>query len=94
MQVKLLNAAHYGSPQDRTRVIIWAAQFGLPMPYYPIPTHILLKSNVGVPRKVSTIGQIPFARRRENDEINFAPFREVTVKNAIGDLVSVYTRLI
>ena len=40
-QVKMgvLQAGHYGVPQNRVRVFIWAAQNGLPLPEYPVPTH-------------------------------------------------------
>ena len=40
-QVKqaVLQAAFYGVPQRRWRVIIWAAQKGVRMPHFPSPTH-------------------------------------------------------
>ena len=40
-QVKqaLLQAAYYGVPQSRWRIIVWAARQGVKMPSYPLPTH-------------------------------------------------------
>ncbi|MEX2261798.1 MAG: DNA cytosine methyltransferase [Bryobacteraceae bacterium] len=36
---KVLNAAHYGVPQDRHRVFLLGALADLPLPTYPQPTH-------------------------------------------------------
>jgi DNA (cytosine-5)-methyltransferase 1 len=35
---KVLNAAAYGTPQDRERLILFGARRGLPLPDYPTPT--------------------------------------------------------
>jgi DNA (cytosine-5)-methyltransferase 1 len=36
---KVLNAAHYGVPQDRWRLLLLGARKGRPLPDYPPPTH-------------------------------------------------------
>lgn len=36
---KVLNAAHYGVPQDRWRLFLMGARKGRPLPDYPLPTH-------------------------------------------------------
>jgi DNA (cytosine-5)-methyltransferase 1 len=36
---RVLNAAHYGVPQDRKRLFLLGARKGLPLPEYPEPTH-------------------------------------------------------
>lgn len=35
---RVLNAAHYGVPQDRERLFLFGARQGAPLPRYPIPT--------------------------------------------------------
>lgn len=37
---KVLNAAHYGVPQDRQRLIVLGAKAGLPLPQYPDPSTV------------------------------------------------------
>ncbi len=36
---QVLNAAHYGVPQDRQRLFLLGARKGMPLPAYPAPTH-------------------------------------------------------
>ncbi|MDX2180688.1 MAG: DNA (cytosine-5-)-methyltransferase [Bryobacteraceae bacterium] len=36
---RVLNAAHFGVPQDRQRLFLYGARQGLPLPLYPLPTH-------------------------------------------------------
>lgn len=36
---RVLNAAHYGVPQDRQRLFLYGAREGLPLPDYPAQTH-------------------------------------------------------
>jgi DNA (cytosine-5)-methyltransferase 1 len=36
---RVLNAAHFGVPQDRQRLFLYGARQGLPLPAYPAPTH-------------------------------------------------------
>jgi DNA (cytosine-5)-methyltransferase 1 len=35
---RVLNASHYGVPQDRKRLFLMGAKHGLPLPAYPMPT--------------------------------------------------------
>jgi DNA (cytosine-5)-methyltransferase 1 len=39
VRVCRLNAMDYGDPQNRARIIVFAAQNGIPMPNVPAPTH-------------------------------------------------------
>jgi DNA (cytosine-5)-methyltransferase 1 len=36
---RVLNAAHFGVPQDRKRLFLFGARKGLRLPTYPVPTH-------------------------------------------------------
>ncbi|KAK7693946.1 hypothetical protein QCA50_003520 [Cerrena zonata] len=89
---KLLQAAQYGAPQGRLRVIFWGSKRNIPLPQFPVPTYYY-------PRKVhnislsnnSTLGPIsredPDGDQDENcfyDQWAPLPFR--TVNDAIGDL--------
>ncbi|KAI5117478.1 hypothetical protein M0805_007182 [Coniferiporia weirii] len=89
IQVRILNAADYGSPQQRNRVIFWAAQIGIPLPKWPAPTHIPKAGRNHTIRKVSSIGHIPSPSRHPLDTEEghqHAPFYSVTVLEAIDDL--------
>ncbi len=46
---RVLNAASYGTPQDRERLILLGAKRGLPLPDYPAPTTISASEKVSVP---------------------------------------------
>jgi DNA (cytosine-5)-methyltransferase 1 len=85
---KVLQAAQYGAPQNRERVIIWAAKRGIPLPDFPIPTHFYSKA--GNHYKVPTLCAIPPVSGSKNPTVTHqcAPFPSVTVNNAIGDLVN------
>ncbi|THH12028.1 hypothetical protein EW145_g289 [Phellinidium pouzarii] len=90
VQIKVLNAADYGSPQQRNRVIFWAAQLGVPLPRWPTPTHIPRNGHNHTVRKVAS-GNIPLASRQSLDSEGghrHAPFYSVTVLEAIDDLAS------
>ena len=39
LRFALLQAGHYGTPQDRIRFILVAAKLGKPLPQLPQPTH-------------------------------------------------------
>lgn len=66
-QVKqaILQAAFYGVPQRRWRVIIWAAQKGVRLPHFPSPTHC---GRVQVPHIVARQYK-PFASHHTFPEI-------------------------
>lgn len=48
---RVLNAAHFGVPQDRQRLFLMGARRGLPLPAYPEPTH----SAAGTPAKAGCL---------------------------------------
>lgn len=93
-QMRVLNSADYGSPQQRNRVIFWAARLDLALPKWPKPTHIPRNGHNSVIRRIADIGFAPVASRNEfEDGHKFAPFHAVTVKEAIGDLVIKFLNL-
>ncbi|EKM61513.1 uncharacterized protein PHACADRAFT_204683 [Phanerochaete carnosa HHB-10118-sp] len=83
-QVKfaVLQAAHYGTPQTRVRFFLIAAQLGQPMPNFPAPLYSFTPKDAL---------EIKFSHgliaRPINTENGIAPFRYVTVDDAIGDLL-------
>ncbi|KAJ7578378.1 S-adenosyl-L-methionine-dependent methyltransferase [Mycena floridula] len=81
---KVLQAAQYGSPQSRARVIFWGAQRGLKIPEFPIPTHAYPAHEY----KLGSEGIIlpSVTRSRTDSHHKFAPLPAVTVNDAIGDL--------
>ena len=92
---RILDAGNYGAPQRRNRVIFLGARRDIPLPMFPIPTHIVPKDVYK--RKLPT-GDIlyPVVRHQSFDtdqddwhtHIQFAPHLFVTVEDAISDLVS------
>lgn len=90
-QIRVLNSADYGAPQQRNRVIFWAAKLGIALPKWPVPTHIPRGGYYGITRKVAGVGHIPIALRDEfedeDENERRAPFYSVTIEEAIGDLV-------
>lgn len=92
VQVRVLNAADYGAPQQRNRVIFWASKLDIRLPKWPMPTHIPRNGHNATTRKVATVGWIPTATRHpmNSDEGHaYAPFYSSTVFEAIDDLVNV-----
>ena len=91
IQARVLNAADYGSPQQRNRVIFWGSRLDVRLPKWPIPSHIPRNGHNSTIRKVATIGWIPTASRHQLDPSEghtHAPFLSPTVLEAIDDLVS------
>ena len=91
---KVLQAAQYGAPQGRERVIFWGARRDVPLPDFPYPTHnykhksksydLLTGEILHRPvRFVSTI----FDGKERDEYRQYAPFQAVTIQDAIGDLV-------
>lgn len=77
----LLQAAHYGAPQDRIRFFLWGAIEGQPLPAIPQPSHyfpltdrLIIKFPLG--------DQIQPIRSKPGT----APLPMVTIDDAIGDL--------
>ncbi|KAH8997167.1 S-adenosyl-L-methionine-dependent methyltransferase [Lactarius hatsudake] len=77
----LLQAAHYGTPQTRVRFFLFAARRGHPLPSAPQPTHDFPRTHrleVHFPN-----GDIA---RAVHAEVGTAPFRFVSIDDAISDL--------
>jgi hypothetical protein len=88
VRFNVLQAAVYGSPQNRRRVIIWGARRGVPLPEFPIPTHHFgTQWSVGLD---TGLRLEPVTRDPERPHRG-APFRAVTVDDAISDLVSSFS---
>ncbi|XP_010553726.1 PREDICTED: DNA (cytosine-5)-methyltransferase 1-like isoform X2 [Tarenaya hassleriana] len=76
----ILEAGAYGVSQSRKRAFIWAAAPDEILPEWPEPMHVF-----GVPElKISLSGGLHYAAVRST--ANGAPFRSITVRDAIGDL--------
>ncbi|KAL1739178.1 S-adenosyl-L-methionine-dependent methyltransferase, partial [Schizophyllum fasciatum] len=83
----LMQAGHYGSPQHRVRFFIVASRRGVPLPDIPQPTHDFTtvakqheKLTVTLSKDAGTIIR-PIITAK-----GIAPFRAVTVADAIDDL--------
>lgn len=88
----VLQAAQYGVPQGRKRVIFWGARRDVLMPEWPIPTHC---SPIKLIRVVLPTGSalLPIIRNKCEgglDDDRSAPLHFVTVNEAIGDLACVH----
>lgn len=97
--MRLLNAADYGAPQKRSRVIFWAAKIGLKLPQWPLPTHIPRgRFTIGARNIAGVDKPIPIASRNsfeeEGETGRRAPFLATTVEDAISDLVCVVSPLV
>jgi DNA (cytosine-5)-methyltransferase 1 len=51
-EYRVLNAAHYGVPQDRKRLFLLGARKGLPLPVYPVATHSISAPMKGRPENL------------------------------------------
>ncbi|KAJ4475666.1 hypothetical protein J3R30DRAFT_3405914 [Lentinula aciculospora] len=86
VRVKVLQAANYGAPQSRERVIFWGARQGLKLPEFPIPTHTFAaKEHHLLEHADLKLSRSTRSRDPERPHF-FAPFRAVTVHDAIADL--------
>lgn len=90
VQVRVLQAAQYGAPQSRSRVIFWAARRGLKSPEFPCPTHAVQRSWAF---KLPASGQVlpPVSRTGVEGEHKLAPCPAVTLDDAIRDLVCLFS---
>ncbi|KAI0032194.1 S-adenosyl-L-methionine-dependent methyltransferase [Vararia minispora EC-137] len=97
VHMKVLQAAQYGVPQTRPRVIFWAAQRGIPLPSFPVPTHYYKKRTQtfklatgkdtrGVSRGVGCYLTEDMRREAEWRAQDAAPHPKVTIMDAISDL--------
>ncbi|KAF5387544.1 hypothetical protein D9757_006543 [Collybiopsis confluens] len=84
VHVKVLQAANYGAPQGRQRVIFLGAKQGLKIPDFPIPTHAFRGNN----HKILENDDLKLHKptRSPDDARSFAPFRTVLCRDAIEDL--------
>ncbi|KZT27307.1 S-adenosyl-L-methionine-dependent methyltransferase [Neolentinus lepideus HHB14362 ss-1] len=82
---KILQAAQYGSPQGRERVIFIGSKGLTPLPRFPLPTHCFPKRVKQ--RKTVTGNPITGVDRlSEHTDVMSAPFGQVTIEDAINDL--------
>ncbi|KAJ7632933.1 S-adenosyl-L-methionine-dependent methyltransferase [Roridomyces roridus] len=83
-RLEVLQAGQYGSPQSRQRVIVFGAKRDLELPQFPIPTHAFPKGAFSF-KLVGGKSTTPVTRG-QNEKYLFAPHKEVTIADAIGDL--------
>lgn len=98
IQMSLLQAAAYGVPQSRERVIFVGTKRGLTMPSFPLPTHTFKSQSKqlgGVKyfdgkKMIQERLYTPSRAQWEGDEVAeaSAPCPTVTIDRAMGDLVS------
>lgn len=90
-QIALMQAGRYGVPQSRERVIILASRGDIPLPDFPLPTHVF---NKHATRKKLANGEQLQPIQRSGDNHPFlhnclcAPLPTVTVDDYLDDLVS------
>ncbi|KIK61812.1 hypothetical protein GYMLUDRAFT_260822 [Collybiopsis luxurians FD-317 M1] len=86
VSVKVLQAANYGAPQNRHRLFIWGARQGTTIPKFPIPTHFHpAKEYRFFEHADIKLYRVTRSLDPERPHV-FAPFKTVTVNDAIGDL--------
>ncbi|KAF9473771.1 S-adenosyl-L-methionine-dependent methyltransferase [Pholiota conissans] len=83
---KLLQAAQYGVPQSRRRVIFWGAKRGVPLPGFPIPMYAYVKGMHRVNLPTGDILEPPTRSKNPDVFHQYAPLQPITVNAAIGDL--------
>lgn len=87
-----MQAGRYGVPQNRERVIILASRGDVPLPDFPLPTHIFNRH--ATRKKLANGEQLqPIQRSGGNHPFSHeclcAPLPAVTVDNYFDDLVSI-----
>lgn len=88
VRFKVLQAAQYGVPQSRRRVIFWGAKRGIPLPDFPVPVYAHEKGMHRVNLPTGTMLNPPTRSRDPDNPHQYAPLRPITVDASIGDLVS------
>ena len=91
-QIALMQAGRYGVPQNRERVIILASRGDVPLPDFPLPTHVFNRH--ATRKKLANGEQLqPIQRSGGNHPFSHeclcAPLPAVTVDNYFDDLVSI-----
>ncbi|KAG2020168.1 hypothetical protein CC2G_005536 [Coprinopsis cinerea AmutBmut pab1-1] len=86
----VLQAAQYGVPQSRNRLIIWAAKRGATLPKFPVPTHAF-EGNGHRPKILGSASSLPNVSRAlipdEHGRYHqCAPFLPISIFDAIADL--------
>lgn len=86
---KILQAAQYGVPQSRERLIFWGARRDVHLPEFPLPSHFYAKA--GREYKLPTFGTLrPVSRSLDPNVLHScAALPALTVPDAIGDLVRI-----
>lgn len=84
---KVLQAGQYGTPQNRERVIFWAAKRGIPLPKHPVPVYAWKKGAISPTLPIGTKMPPPTRSLVPGEPHQFAPLKPITVEAAIGDLV-------
>lgn len=84
IRIGRVNARDYGSPQNRERIFFIAARTGIPLPSLPRPSHAARK--VKGPTTLRFDGGGKTANVCPNGMQGTAPFPEIDVRAAIGDL--------
>ena len=77
VKINLLQAACYGTPQNRHRLIFLASKMDHPLPDFPLPTHAYTGSLYSV--------DLTDGFKLETPPF-FAPLPQITVNDAISDL--------
>lgn len=88
VHIALLHAPHYGSPQDRRRVIIMASLPGVPLPKFPVPTHVFVPRAHKFSLCYNQVLHTVTRAHESQDHYYGAPLRSVRLGEAISDLVS------
>lgn len=96
-QIALMQAGRYGVPQNRERVIVLASRGDVPLPDFPLPTHIFnrhaTRKNLANGEQLQPIqrsgGGHPFPH-----DCLCAPLPAVTVDDYLDDLVSIHLGLL
>lgn len=83
VRFSLLQAGQYGTPQRRVRFFLLASLKSYPLPSFPDPTHAVLNPDALV-IKMSNGTELEATFLTGTGS---APFRAVTIRDAIGDLL-------
>ena len=80
-QFGVLQAGHFGVPQDRKRAILLAAAPNVKMPSFPAPLHTFNDNSMNI-----NMDGKSFDVNTERWKTPSAPYRSITVRDGISDL--------